>query len=100
MKNKYTIGFDPYNGVPVDRYDIFLRSQSIKKIFKGEQVDKSYKAYKKSKWYTPITNSNIAYTEYLYDKLDSSINYSEYLSSNMYVDISNTIIVDSNYSTY
>ena len=34
MKNKYTIGFDPYNGFPVDRYDIFLRSQSIKKIFK------------------------------------------------------------------
>ena len=26
--------------------------------------------------------------------------YSEYLSSNMYVDISNTIIVDNNYSTY
>ena len=100
MKNKYTIGFDPYNGVPVDRYDIILRSQSIKKIFKGEQVDKSYKAYKKSKWYTPITNSNIAYTEYLLDNLNKSISYSEYLSSNMYVDISNTIIVDSNYSTY
>ena len=97
MKNKYTIGFDPYT---TDRYDIFLRSQSIKKIFKGEQVDKSYKAYKKSKWYTPITNSNIAYTEYLLDNLNKSIDYSEYLSSNMYVDISNTIIVDSNYSTY
>jgi hypothetical protein len=97
MKNKYTIGFDPYN---TDRYDIFLRSQSIKKIFKGEQVDKSYEAYKKSKWYTPITNSNIAYTEYLLDNLNKSISYSEYLSSNMYVDISNTIIVDSNYSTY
>ena len=94
MKNKYTIGFDPYN---TDRYDIFLRSQSIKKIFKGEQVDKSYEAYKRSKWYTPITNS---YTEYLLDNLNKSINYSEYLSSNMYVDISNTIIVDSNYSTY
>ena len=100
MKNKYTISFDPYNGFPVDRYDIFLRSQSIKKIFKGEQVDKSYKAYKKSKWYTPITNSNIAYTEYLLDNLNKSIDYSEYLSSNMYVDISNTIIVDSNYTTY
>lgn len=100
MKNKYTIGFDPYNVVSVDRYDIFLRSQSIKKIFKGEQVDKSYKAYKKSKWYTPITNSNIAYTEYLLDNLNKSIDYSEYLSSNMYVDISNTIIVDSNYTTY
>lgn len=98
MKNKYTIGFDPYNRFPVDRYDIFLRSQSIKKIFKGEQVDKSYKAYKKSKWYTPITNS--AYTEYLLDNLNKSIDYSEYLSSNMYVDISNTIIIDSNYSTY
>jgi hypothetical protein len=95
MNNKYTIGFDPYN---TDRYDIFLRSQSIKKIFKGEQVDKSYEAYKRSKWYTPITN--IAYTEYLSDMLDKSISYSEYLSSNMYVDISNTIIVDSNYSTY
>ena len=100
MKNKYIMSFDPYNGVPVDRYDIFLRSQSIKKIFKGEQVDKSYEAYKMSKWYTPVTDSNIAYTEYLYDKLDSYSNYSENLSSNMYVDISNTIIVDSNYSTY
>ena len=95
MKNKYTIGFDPYN---TDRYDIFLRSQSIKKIFKGEQVDKSYKAYKRSKWYTPITN--IGYTEYLSDMLDKSISYSEYLSSNMYVDTANTIIVDSDYSTY
>jgi hypothetical protein len=95
MNNKYTIGFDPYN---TDRYDIFLRSQSIKKIFKGEQVDKSYKAYKRSKWYTPITN--IAYTEYLSDMLDKSISYSEYLSSNMYVDTANTIIVDSGYSTY
>lgn len=95
MKNKYTIGFDPYN---TDRYDIFLRSQSIKKIFKGEQVDKSYKAYKRSKWYTPITN--IAYTEYLSDMLDKSISYSEYLSSNMYVDTANTFIVDSDYPTY
>ena len=92
--NKYRISFDTYNK---DRYDVFLRSQSIKKIFKGEQVDKSYEAYKRSKWYTPITNS---YTEYLLDNLNKSINYSEYLSSNMYVDISNTIIVDSNYSTY
>jgi hypothetical protein len=95
MKNKYTISFDPYN---TDRYDIFLRSQSIKKIFKGEQVDKSYKAYKMSKWYTPVTDS--VYTEYLYDKLDSYINYSEYLSSNTYVDTANTIFVDSDYSTY
>lgn len=95
MKNKYTMGFDPYN---TDRYDIFLRSQSIKKIFKGEQVDKSYKAYKRSKWYTPI--SSIGYTEYLSDMLDKSISYSEYLSSNMYVDTSNTIIVGSDYSTY
>ena len=93
MKNKYTIGFDPYNGVPVDRYDIFLRSQSIKKIFKGEQVDKSYKAYKRSKWYTPVTDSNIAYTEYLYDKLDSYINYSEYLSGNTYIDTSDSYMV-------
>jgi hypothetical protein len=106
--NKYRISFDPYNK---DRYDIFLRSQSIKKIFKGEQVDKSHEAYKKSKWYTPITN--IAYTEYLSDMLDKSISYSDYLSmldksisysdylsSNMYVDTSNTIIFDSNYSTY
>ena len=93
MKNKYTIGFDPYNGFPVDRYDIFLRSQSIKKIFKGEQVDKSYKAYKKSKWYTPVIDSNIAYTEYLYDKLDSYINYSEYLSGNTYIDTSDTYVV-------
>ena len=95
MKNKYTIGFDPYT---TDRYYVFLRSQSIKKIFKGEQVDKSHEAYKKSKWYTPITN--IAYTEYLSDMLDKSISYSDYLSSNMYVDTSNTIIFDSNYSTY
>jgi hypothetical protein len=87
MKNKYTIGFDPYN---TDRYDIFLRSQSIKKIFKGEQVDKSYEAYKRSKWYTPITNS---YKEYLLDNLNKSISYSEYLSSNMYVDISDTYVV-------
>ena len=93
MKNKYTIGFDPYNGFPVDRYDIFLRSQSIKKIFKGEQVDKSYKAYKRSKWYTPVTDSNIAYTEYLYDKLDSYINYSEYLSGNTYIDTSDSYMV-------
>ena len=93
MKNKYVMSFDPYNGVPVDRYDIFLRSQSIKKIFKGEQVDKSYKAYKKSKWYTPVTDSNIAYTEYLYDKLDSYINYSEYLSGNTYIDTSDTYVV-------
>jgi hypothetical protein len=93
--NKYRISFDPYNK---DRYDVFLRSQSIKKIFKGEQVDKSHEAYKKSKWYTPITN--IAYTEYLSDMLDKSISYSDYLSSNMYVDTSNTIIFDSNYSTY
>ena len=93
MNNKYTIGFDPYNGVPVDRYDIFLRSQSIKKIFKGEQVDKSYKAYKRSKWYTPVTDSNIAYTEYLYDKLDSYINYSEYLSGNTYIDTSDSYMV-------
>ena len=93
MKNKYTIGFDPYNEVPVDRYDIFLRSQSIKKIFKGEQVDKSYKAYKRSKWYTPVTDSNIAYTEYLYDKLDSYINYSEYLSGNTYIDTSDSYMV-------
>ena len=90
MNNKYTIGFDPYT---TDRYDIFLRSQSIKKIFKGEQVDKSYKAYKRSKWYTPVTDSNIAYTEYLYDKLDSSINYSENLSSNTYIDTSDTYVV-------
>ena len=83
-----------------DRYYVFLRSQSIKKIFKGEQVDKFYKAYKKSKWYTPVTDSNIAYTEYLYDNLNKSISYSDYLSSNTYVDISNTIIVDSNYTTY
>ena len=93
MKNKYIMSFDPYNGFPVDRYDIFLRSQSIKKIFKGEQVDKSYKAYKKSKWYTPVTDSNIAYTEYLYDKLDSYINYSEYLSGNTYIDTSDTYVV-------
>lgn len=102
MNNKYTIGFDPYT---TDRYDIFLRSQSIKKIFKGEQVDKSYKAYKKSKWYTltnqkKLSNSNITYTEYLLDNLNKSIDYSDYLSSNMYVDTSNTIIIDSNYSTY
>ena len=93
MKNKYTIGFDPYNGFPVDRYDIFLRSQSIKKIFKGEQVDKSYKAYKRSKWYTPVTDSNIAYTEYLYDKLDSYIDYSEYLSGNTYIDTADSYMV-------
>ena len=97
MKNKYTIGFDPYN---TDRYDIFLRSQSIKKIFKGEVVDISHDAYYKSKWYTPITNSNIAYTEYLSDMLDKRISYTEYLSSNMYVDTANTIFVDSDYSTY
>ena len=97
MKNKYTIGFDQYT---TDRYYVFLRSQSIKKIFKGEQVDKSYKAYKKSKWYTPVTDSNIAYAEYLYDKLDSYINYSEYLSGNTYIDTSDTIIIDSNYTTY
>ena len=89
MNNKYTIGFDPYT---TDRYDIFLRSQSIKKIFKGEQVDKSYEAYKKSKWYTPM-NSNIAYTEYLYDKLDSYIDYSEYLSGNTYIDTSDSYMV-------
>jgi len=82
MKNKYTIGFDPYT---TDRYYVFLRSQSIKKIFKGEQVNKSYEAYKKSKWYT--------YTEYLYDKLDSYINYSEYLSGNTYIDTSDTYVV-------
>lgn len=74
MKNKYTIGFDSYT---TDRYDIFLRSQSIKKIFKGEQVDKSYKAYKRSKWYTPTCY----------------IDYSEYLSGNTYIDASDTYVV-------
>jgi hypothetical protein len=77
---------------------ISLSWQVLALVFTSIIAYKSYKAYKMSKWYTPVTDS--VYTEYLYDKLDSYINYSEYLSSNTYVDTANTIFVDSDYSTY
>lgn len=85
---------------PFPNQHAFLRVQSLRKIFKGEVVDISHDAYYKSRWYKPYTSDDLAYIEYLSDMLDKRISYTEYLSSNMYVDTANTIIVDSDYSTY
>lgn len=66
-------------------YKLYLRSESIKKIFLSTNSDKSYTTFLNTKWYRI---SNTEYSQYLYDMLDQRISYTEYLSDN-YIDTSN-----------
>lgn len=81
----------------IDRrgYKLYLRSESIKKIFLSTNSDKSYTTFLNSKWYRI---SNTEYSQYLCDMLDQSISYTEYLSDQNYITTSNyTNYVSDNY---
>lgn len=69
----------------IDRrgYKLYLRSESIKKIFLSTNSDKSYTTFLNSKWYRI---SNTEYSQYLSDMLDQRISYTEYLSEQNYID--------------
>ena len=64
-------------------YKLYLRSESIKKIFLSTNSDKSYTTFLNSKWYRI---SNTEYSKYLSDMLDQRISYTEYLSDQNYID--------------
>ena len=64
-------------------YKLYLRSESIKKIFLSTNSDKSYTTFLNTKWYRI---SNTEYSQYLSDMLDQRISYTEYLSEQNYID--------------
>ena len=64
-------------------YKLYLRSESIKKIFLSTNSDKSYTTFLSSKW-NKVEYSQ--YSQYLPDMLDQSISYTEYLSGQNYID--------------
>jgi len=67
----------------IDRkgYKLYLRSESIKKIFLSTKSDKSYTTFLSSKW-----NRSVGYSTYLSDMLDQRISYTEYLSEQNYIE--------------
>lgn len=79
-------------------YRIFLRAESIKKLFDPTYVSfNSYVDYSSSKFYKRFSYShylaenidkNIKYSEYICESIDKSISYSEYLSENIMNNIS------------
>lgn len=76
-------------------YKLYLRSESIKRIFLSTNSDKSYTTFLNSKWYSI---SNNEYSKYLSGMLDQSISYTEYLSDQNYITTSNyTNYVSDNY---